>query len=204
MQQQQHPPPIVETVEPTPMTGGPPPVEAPGGISISDAFEGLNMGAFEISTGGAEPPTAIPRGLPSYVPEVPAPAPEPVSYAAAAPPTPAMAQHMIHEPTVAPAPSPQTAPSINSASYDLGDAHSELDKLKGALQKLQAENVSLKAQLGSMTEEEKDVQRELGATVAEIGKLTNELHIQRQKVLDAKNKLLEASAELKSHKEHKT
>jgi chromosome segregation ATPase len=90
-----------------------------------------------------------------------------------------------------------------ASSYDLGDAHSELDKLKGVLQKLQAENISLKAQVGSMTDDEKDVQRQLGVVVAEIGRLSSELSVQRQHVLEAKNRLLEASAELKSQKEHK-
>ena len=99
---------------------------------------------------------------------------------------------------------PATTPKSDIASkYEVGDAHSELDKLKGVLQKLQAENISLKAQLENMTDEEKDIQRELGATVTEIGKLSSELTIQRQHVLAAKNRLLEASAELKSHQEQK-
>lgn len=72
------------------------------------------------------------------------------------------------------------------------------------LQKLQAENISLKASLGTMTEEEKEVQKEIGATVAEIGKLSNELTTLRAQVLAAKSALLEAAAELKGHQEKKS
>ena len=103
-----------------------------------------------------------------------------------------------------PAPEASSVPSVDASKYEVGDAHSELDKMKGVLQKLQAENISLKAQLGNMSEEEKQVQRQLGAIVTEIGQLASELTVQRQKVSEAKNKLLEASAELKSHHEHKT
>ena len=90
-----------------------------------------------------------------------------------------------------------------AASYDMGDSHQELDKLKSVLQKSQAENISLKAQLGSLTDEEKDVQKELGAVVAEIGSLSNELVGLRNEVLSAKTRLLEASAQLKSAHERK-
>ena len=50
----------------------------------------------------------------------------------------------------------QSAAKISASSYDMGDSNEELVKLKGVLQKLQAENISLKAQLGTMTDEEKD------------------------------------------------
>ena len=89
-------------------------------------------------------------------------------------------------------------------TYEVSDSHQEeLDKLKNALQKLQAENISLKAQLGNMTEEEKQVQQELGQTVTEITALSTNLGAQRQQVLDAKNRLLEAKAELKAQRETK-
>ena len=52
-----------------------------------------------------------------------------------------------------------------------------------------------------MSEEEKDVQKELSATVAEIGNLSNTLHSLRQEVLVSKTRLLEASAQLKAAKE---
>jgi chromosome segregation ATPase len=97
---------------------------------------------------------------------------------------------------------PKTTKELAS-SYEMGDTSAELEKLKTMLQKLQAENISLKASLGTMTEEEKEVQKEISATVAEIGKLSNELTSLRAKVLAAKSALLEATAELKGHHEKK-
>jgi chromosome segregation ATPase len=85
----------------------------------------------------------------------------------------------------------------------MGDESEELGKLKNVLQKLQAENISLKAQLGTMTQEEKDVQKELSATVAEIGNLSNQLQGLRSEVLGAKTNLLEASAQLKAAQQQK-
>eukprot|EP00541_Cyclophora_tenuis_P006082 CAMPEP_0116565754 /NCGR_PEP_ID=MMETSP0397-20121206/14068_1 /TAXON_ID=216820 /ORGANISM="Cyclophora tenuis, Strain ECT3854" /LENGTH=475 /DNA_ID=CAMNT_0004092551 /DNA_START=35 /DNA_END=1462 /DNA_ORIENTATION=- len=85
----------------------------------------------------------------------------------------------------------------------MGDDLSELSKLKETLQKLQAENISLKAQLGSMSQEERDVARETAATVEEISKLSNALISVRAEVLAAKTKLLESTAELTAAKEKK-
>ena len=102
-----------------------------------------------------------------------------------------------------PAPAPPKSSSALAADYDMGDASVELTKLKAVLQKLQAENISLKAQLGSMSDEEKDVQKEISATVAEVGKLSNELTTLRAQVLASKSRLLEASAELKAAREKK-
>ncbi|KAL3925525.1 MAG: hypothetical protein SGILL_000343 [Bacillariaceae sp.] len=211
-QQQMQLQPQVETVEETPMVGAPP-IVASGGLSISDAFEGLTLSSDQQPPAAGQqygsmtpvPPAPIEnKSLPAYVPEVASPAmaqapaplsPQPGSYS----------QPSIPEPVVDASVSPPAAVSLPpSSSYDLGDAHSELDKLKGVLQKLQAENISLKAQVGNMSEEEKDVQRELGIVVAEIGKLSSELSMQRHQVLEAKNRLLEASAELKAQQEHKS
>jgi hypothetical protein len=214
MQQQQqqqprmHQPPPVETVEETPMVGAPP-VVAPGGISISDAFEGLSLTSDRPSQQYSAPmPSVESRSLPSYIPEAAAPEPAPNSPQPSYthPPSVPAAQESVISPARAPARQtvPYTSPSLpDTSSYDLGDAHTELDKLKTVLQKLQAENISLKAQMGSMSDDEKEVQKELGIVVAEIGRLSSELSVQRQQVLEAKNRLLEASAELKSHQEHK-
>jgi hypothetical protein len=216
MQQQQHQKqplayhaPQVETVEETPMVGAPA-IVAPGGMSISDAFEGLTLTSDQPPQQHSSTPMAHveSRSLPSYIPEAAAPEPAPLS------PKPSYIHpHSVaaetesgNSPARVPARKPvqSAAPSLpDASSYDLGDAHSELDKLKSVLQKLQAENISLKAQLGSMSDDEKEVQKELGAVVAEIGRLSSDLTIQRQKVLEAKNRLLEASAELKAHQEHK-
>lgn len=209
----------------------PPPT---GGVSISDAFEGMSAaGSVVGSTYGQALPPQQPvveeqPSLPSYVPaEEPSLQPQPPLQPELAPmPTPAMADLsvsnppppenvIIMEPTMAPtpvvevpvpaAPEPIPAPSTQelASSYEQGDAAQELGKLKDVLQKLQAENISLKAQLGSVSQEEKDVQKELSATVAEIGSLSSTLQTLRQDVLGAKTKLLEASAQLKAAQEQK-
>jgi hypothetical protein len=176
-------------------TGQAPPLQPHGGaVSISDAFEGLST---------SDTPTA-----PSYVN---APVPTSVTFASASPsPVQAQVQAPISPPTMTmrvPSPAPEPEPVKTTAqlasSYNMGGANEEMDKLKGVLQRLQAENISLKAQLGSMTDEEKDVQRELSATVAEIGKLSNELTGMRAQVLAAKSRLLEATSDLKAVKEKK-
>jgi hypothetical protein len=205
-------PPHVETVEETPMVG-PPPIVPGGGLSISDAFEGLSLTSDQPPTQpqyGAlapGPPQAESQSLPGYIPDITQPrgddsapasrSPVPSSYSqpTASIPVPQMAMS---------SPAQASAMSLpDASSYDLGDAHTELDKLKSVLQKLQAENISLKAQLGNMSEDEKEVQKELSVVVAEIGRLSSELTVQRQHVLEAKNRLLEASAELKAQQEHK-
>jgi chromosome segregation ATPase len=87
------------------------------------------------------------------------------------------------------------------ASYKMGGSTDELQKLKEALQKLQAENISLKASMGSLSLDEQDTQKELNATVAEVAKLSNELTKTRAQVLASKSRLLQAAAELKAAKE---
>ena len=52
-------------------------------------------------------------------------------------------------------------------------------------------------------DEEADVRKEIGETVAEIGRLSQELTGMREKVADAKAALIEATAELKAQKEKK-
>jgi hypothetical protein len=175
---------------------GLPSVVPASGLNISDAFEGLS------TTSGQDDNTP----LPSYVPGPSAAQAQQMPHLPEEHPVQALAPR--HQPSPVPQVSvPHLEPRSNSelvASYDMGDSTMELGKLKNVLQKLQAENISLKAQLGSMTEEEKEVQKEVGATVSEIGKLSNELTTLRAQVLAAKSKLLEASAELKAAREKKT
>jgi len=200
--------------------GGPPPLGGPGsgalgGVSISDAFEGMST----------EPTPTPPQALPSYVPETTvvepqqqqqqpsyshAPEPQqqqqaPPPVVVAKPPTPQVQPSYVHVPQqMQSAPSVAGVSSASVGTYEVSNSHmEELEKLKDALQKLRAENVSLKSQLGTMTEEEKQVQQELGQTVTEITALSADLGAQRQQVLEAKNRLLEAKAELKSQKDTK-
>lgn len=228
-QQQQAPPPSMPSMPPAGGAGMPPPTPAyqqptlqpAGGMSISDAFEGLDAAAPEPA------PAPAPAAVPSYVhaPETPQQLRQQMPPPAARPPqgfpAPATMDNvtmgmagMGMAPASSPAPvavvetvsePPSPAPSTKSLakSYQMGDQTEELSKLKNVLQKLQAENISLKAQLGSMTEEEKEVHKELGATVAEIGNLSQELQGLRMQVSDAKTKLLEASAKLKAAQEQK-
>eukprot|EP00980_Cylindrotheca_fusiformis_P027195 scaffold19324_cov152-Cylindrotheca_fusiformis.AAC.10 len=193
-----------------------------GGMSITDAFEGMSvmsgMGGGSVMSGGAgggpppltggmsAPEPAPAPSLPSYVPDeqqqqqqqqsrgFAQPEPEPVQQQQQQPPAPA--------PKAADPPPPTTQQL--ASNYKMGDDNEELDKLKTILQKLQAENISLKAQLGTMTQEERDVQKELSATVAEIGSLSNQLQTLRSEVLDAKTKLLEASSQVKAAREQKS
>jgi len=171
-----------------------PPLRPAGGMGISDAFEGLSGAGGGLS--GPPPITASSLPDPSTF----------VASASSFDQTPAVTT--VPEPQAAPAPSPapmekpKTSKELAS-SYEMGDNTAELEKLKTMLQKLQAENISLKASLGSMTEEEKEIQKEIGATVSEIGKLSNQLTTLRAQVLAAKSALLEATAELKGHHEKK-
>jgi cob(I)alamin adenosyltransferase len=192
-----HPPQIHDS-PPTEIHAAPP-IRPAGGMGISDAFEGLSTGGGGSMSG---PPPITRSSLP-----------EPGSFATASSldhGAPAVSTIPDPEPYAAAAPSPSPPPMEKpkttkelASSYEMGDTSAELEKLKTMLQKLQAENISLKASLGTMTEEEKEVQKEISATVAEIGKLSNELTSLRAKVLAAKSALLEATAELKGHHEKK-
>lgn len=187
-------PPVASNMSNLANMPGPPPISQMGGVSISDAFEGLGGGdTGSISSYRATTPYE--QQQTSYEqhnnPNVASPKQSPKAEAA---PAPAPASRTIE--------SPKTTKQLAS-SYNMGEAHEELEKLKAVLQKLQAENISLKATMGSMTEEEKDIQKELSATVAEVSKLSNELTTLRAQVLASKSRLLEASAELKATKEKK-
>ena len=185
--------------------GAPPPAGAAGGFGEPPA---PSAGGF------GEPPA--PEATSSYIPEptpasAPAPTP-PLSMGGGLSmvetvvedtiPEPEPTSSYMPEPTPAPAPVPRSSGQL-AQSYQMGDDHTELNKLKNTLQKLQAENISLKAQLGNVSEEERDVAKETAATVEEINKLSAELSLVRNQVLDAKTKLLESTAELAAAKEKK-
>lgn len=184
----------------------PPPLpeRRPTGMEISDAFEGLSPdtaahGYSPPTVPGATPPqeettTFSSNPMPSYAVEervaepdletIPQPSPE------------------LSAPQQIPAPTPQTTEQLAS-SYEMGNDSTELSKLKGTLQKLQAENIALKAQMGNMTEEEKEVKRETVATIEEITRLSSELTDLRAQVLATKSRLLQSTAELTAAKEKK-
>jgi len=173
-------------------------------MDISDAFEGLNAGS-------TLPPIAGFGGFggtPSYVHGAPEPTRAPVVETVDDEPLPSPTMRGMStfesgsgaSAVITPPEPPKTTQQL-AANYNLGDTHAELGKLQVILQKLQAENISLKAQVGAMTEEEKDVQRQIGATVEEIAKLSSDLTILRAQVLSAKSKLLESTSELQAGKQ---
>jgi Cytoskeletal-regulatory complex EF hand len=166
----------------------PPSIVSTVGTNISDAFEGLSM------TSGA------PSVLPSYVPEEPQ---QPAFTMRAAPEEPMSTPASFEIPNPSPERAPLTPPRSNTKSSKTNAGDSDLEKLKTVLQKLQAENISLKAQLGNMTDDEKASQKELSSVVAEIGSLSTELQTRRAQVLQAKTRLLEVSAELKAAHDRK-
>jgi hypothetical protein len=193
-------PPQIQSTPPAEIHVPPPPLQPTGGMNI-DAFEGLDGPAGPAMMGLGTGMSAARPGPPQLSRAIL----EPVSVASAY----SFEQPQVEtvpEPPPVPAPMKRETPKSSkalAAKYDMGDNAMELNKLKTQLQKLQAENNSLRASLGSMTEEEKEVQREIGATVAEIGKLSSEQTTLRAQVLAAKSALLEATVDLKGRKEKK-
>jgi hypothetical protein len=174
---------------------GPPPLTQAGGLSISDAFEGLNAAPVNSMM---PPPRQATWGMDSGHQRAPSPLPSSAPSDVSTGEKSNLETAGIREPPEI----PKTTQQLKS-TYNMGEANEELGKLKAVLQKLQAENISLRATMGSLTDEEKEVQKEINATVAEIGKLSNELTGLRAKVLAAKARLLEATAELKACHEKK-
>eukprot|EP00979_Chaetoceros_neogracilis_P001694 scaffold305_cov267-Chaetoceros_neogracile.AAC.11 len=92
-------------------------------------------------------------------------------------------------------------PALNPPAGSSSSSLAELEKVRSILQKLQAENISLKAQLGQYSGEEKSVKDEIAKAIGEIGTLSQDLTSLRSQVVDAKSNLIEASAELKAQLE---
>ena len=184
---------------------GPPPLAHAGGLSISDAFEGLggtgDTGSISSYRASSPVPSsgfqmahsydqsAYSNTLPNQAPRATLIVPE-------------SASTLEQQPAAKQSSQSMTTVQLAS-SYDMGEANEELQKLRDALQKLQAENISLKANMGNMTDEEHDVQKELNATIAEVTKLASELTKSRAQVLASKSRLLESTAELKAANEKK-
>jgi len=167
----------------------PPPLPPPGSgsMAISDAFEGLSPVVAATGYGSAFG-SAAPASYhePPHVETIPEPEPAPAPVRSIPPP----------------APAPPSTQQLAS-NYTMGDDSTELAKLKTTLQKLQAENIALKAQMGSMSQEEREIQKETAATVSEIARLLPELSDLRAQVLSTKTRLLESTAHLTANKEKK-
>lgn len=163
---------------------GPPPLQPSGGASISDAFEGLVGSGDSESVSTYRPPTPpmqvsnVPENKNMYSPEP-------------------MVMPVVSNSLQSPAKNMKA--SVNRPGDSVGD----MEQLRGALQKLQAENISLKAKLSTMAGEEDDVRKELMETVTEITTLSSQLTTLRAQVLGAKSRLLEVTGELSAAKEKK-
>jgi len=213
-----------------PTIQGPPPITETGGMDISDAFEGLNAATGKGGLGGLPPPahgfgnlgsgtsdlgqqtstrqpsyaggigaaSSFGQTSPKLEPTKAAPLPSPPRIQQSIQPSASAVSVVSSIPDYAP-----KSPEALASSYNMSDSSGELEKLKTVLQKLQAENISLKAQLGTISGEEKDVQKQINATVAEIGELSNRLATLRAEVLASKTRLLELTAELKAAQEKK-
>lgn len=218
--QQTAPPPSA----PEPEQIAPPPAApqpAMGGMSISDAFEGLDEPAPPTP---AEPePPAQPEPTPSVVSALPEPQVAPPASASyqnppVAAPTPVLQQQ---EPSPVPVPASVTvqpavgismsmptengAPPVPAAAPTTQAAPAssqELIEAQELLQKLKAENISLKAQLSAVSEEEMAAQRELALTVSEIAKLSTQLSSMRSDITQQKARLSELTAAVKTSKEN--
>jgi len=200
-----------------------PPIAGLGGMSISDAFNDLNPAppGVEGSASVLRPAPYLDQeiypqqdqqqqhGYPPRVPTYPsgyvaAPAPPHFVSIDRVQPSPDMSSMPPQSPARKPTPlNLDEAPVRTSSS---GDNKSnpdveELAKLRTILQKLQAENISLRAQLGQYSEEEKQIKQEVSNTVTEIGVLSQELTGVRNRVVEAKASLIEATAELKGYVE---
>jgi Cytoskeletal-regulatory complex EF hand len=185
---------------------GPPPLQSTT-ASISDAFEGLVTGG-----GDAETVSTYRANTPPVV----ATASFDTNTSSVQPP-----QHIVNRvaPSLSPELAPMSAPPIVQSSYSSPvrsrennssskrtsetGTNRDTEELRLALQKLQAENISLKARLSTINGEEEDVRSELVETVSQIAKLSGELTTLRAEVLAAKSRLLEVTGELTAAKEKK-
>ena len=157
-----------------------------GGMSISDAFDdipGIANDASHVS--GSDTTPVLADQQVDHQPISPQPAvihiQSPAREGAMMPPSPQ--GHML--PTRRPGPA-----SVSS--------NEELKNLQSVLQKLQAENVSLKAQLGQFSDEEASVRQEITQTISEISALSMELTTLRSQVTVAKSSLIDATSELRA------
>lgn len=158
-----------------------------GGMSISDAFGNINIttNGPSAASSDATPTTAHHGHAASGGSGVPVPV-NPTN-------------QMVPQPQPTFIPPQQTQPLQNTFSGDGSIASTEeLKSLHGVLQKLQAENVSLKAQLGQFSDEEMSVKKQINQTITEISTLSMELNTLRTQVTDAKSSLIEATSELKA------
>ncbi|KAL7542383.1 hypothetical protein ACHAXR_011738 [Thalassiosira sp. AJA248-18] len=105
-------------------------------------------------------------------------------------------------PPRSPRPPPKAA-AIKSTMPASTESTAELESLREAHQKLQAEVISLRAKAASVSEEEQETQKEIAVLASEIGKLSLELSELKEGVMEAKVKLAESVGVLKVQMEEK-
>ena len=128
----------------------------------------------------------------------PEPSPQPVAPAiqaqAVMPPPPMQQQHQQTNHALPPR-SPRVPPKSPRSAHARGvseESTAELNSLRDAHQKLQAEVISLRAKAASVSDEEQETQKEISQLASEIGKLSMELSELKETVMDAKVKLSES------------
>jgi hypothetical protein len=185
-----------------PSLQGPPPLTRQGPpADIHDAFEGLEsttntgMGGYMASNPTMSSMDHSERSAPMQ-----SSIPDHSSYDMG--PTSVQVETVAEPAPAAPMEPPKTTQQLGAA-YQMGDSNEELVKLKVILQKLQAENISLKASMSGLSEDERHAQQELMSTVHEVSNLSNKLTTLRAQVLASKARLMEATSELKAAKEKK-
>eukprot|EP00984_Skeletonema_dohrnii_P011112 scaffold4418_cov86-Skeletonema_dohrnii-CCMP3373.AAC.3 len=179
-----------------------------GGETVDDAFAGLpndpipDVDAYS-AIGGPAPAEQQPT-----IPALPlAAAPSPVLQSMAPPSSsPNMAPVQASQAVPPPPPAAISMPSPKSPKRNVaipGNANAELEELRAAHQKLQAEAVSLRAKAGLVSDEEQEAQADIAKVASEIATLSTELEGLRTQVMEAKVKLTDAVATLKAQKDKK-
>lgn len=186
-----------------------------GGETVDDAFAGLpndpvpDVDAYS-AIGG---PAAATAAAEEEQPTIPAP---PLTNAAAPSPVLQSMGPPSSSPNMAPVQASQPLPPSSAAmgmpspqspkrkvAISGSNASAELEELKAAHQKLQAEAVALRAKAGLVSDEEQEAQAEIAKVASEIAALSTELEGLRTQVMEAKEKLIDAVATLKAQKEKK-
>jgi septal ring factor EnvC (AmiA/AmiB activator) len=181
-----------------------------GGETVDDAFAGLSndpvadvdeYSAVGSAIGGTPhmsypPPAAASLPVQS---QIVSPLASPTFAPVQAPRQPVSSSPVHVQPVV-------TAASISapkSPSPITGNANAELEKLRAAHQKLQAEAISLRAKAGFVSDEGNETQAEITKVASEIATLSMTLGDLKTQVMEAKVKLADAVATLKALKEKK-
>jgi len=178
-----------------------------GGETVDDAFAGLpndpipDVDAYS-AIGGPAPAEQQPT-----IPALPlAAAPSPVLQSMAPPSSSPNIAPVQASQAVPPPPAAISMPSPKSPKRNVaipGNASAELEELRAAHQKLQAEAVSLRAKAGLVSDEEQEAQADIAKVASEIATLSTELEGLRTQVMEAKVKLTDAVATLKAQKDKK-